>query len=137
MDIIQAYKKTHYKTESGITLHVDSRAPELDELLSNSGLSTAIFITAWNPYSKMKSAGENKELNEQLRYDLLSLTPEDNIIQGFGQDPTGEWPGEESFLIIGISREAGIQLSKKYRQNAFIFHEYDSNTEMVLTMPEA
>jgi hypothetical protein len=136
MDIIQAYKKTHYKTESGITLHVDSRAPELDELLSNSGLSTAIFITAWNPYSKMKSAGENKELNEQLRYDLLSLTPEDNIIRGFGEDPTGEWPGEESFLALGISREAGIQLSKKHRQNAFVFHERGAETELVLTLVE-
>lgn len=136
MDIIQAYKNTHYKTESGFTLHVDSRAPELDELLSNSGLNAAIFITAWNPFSEVKSDIENKELNNQLRDDLLDLTSEGNIIPGFGEDPTGEWPGEESFLVLGISREMGINLSRKYRQNAFVFHELGAKTELILTLVE-
>jgi hypothetical protein len=135
MDLIEAYRNTHYKTEVGITLLIDTKSPKLDELLRNSGLESAVFITAWNPFSEMYTDEGNSDLNKSLRDNLLGLTLDQHILNGFGADPSGKWPGEQSFLALGITKEAGTQLALKYRQNAFVYHKIGFTTELVLTFP--
>jgi hypothetical protein len=66
----------------------------------------------------------------------MMMVSEENIIDGFGEDPSGEWPGEKSFLALGILKEQGINLSEKYGQNAFVYHELDLKTELVLTVSQ-
>lgn len=135
-EIIEAYKKTKYTAENGITLLIDAQSYELDKLLKTSGLKSAIYITAWNPFSKMKSSDQNNKMNKLLKSDLMMMVSEENIIDGFGEDPSGEWPGEKSFLALGILKEQGINLSEKYGQNAFVYHELDLKTELVLTVSQ-
>ena len=136
MDLIQAYRDTRYTTKIGITLVVDTKSEKLDKLLSESDTSSAIYITAWNPFSQMKNSDENQELNGLLKCDLLTLIDEKKVIDGFGEDSSGKWPGEESFLALGITKEEGIRLSEKYRQNAFVYHEFGMKTELILTLPK-
>ena len=137
MDIIQAYRDTRYTTSVGITLIVDSESERLDKLISESDASSAIYITAWNPFSKMTNSDENQELNGFLKGDLLTLIDEEKIIDGFGEDLRGKWPGEESFLALGITKKEGIRLSEKYRQNAFVYHEFGKKTELILTLAKS
>ena len=137
MDIIQAYRDTRYTTSVGITLIVDSESERLDKLISESDASSAIYITAWNPFSQMMNSDENQELNSLLKSDLLTLIDEEKIIDGFGEDPSGKWPGEESFLALGLTKEEGVRLSEKYRQNAFVYHEFGKKTELILTLPKS
>lgn len=131
MNLEEAYRNTHYTSVLGITLLIGSESPELDAILSSSDLESAIFITAWNPFSELKSDCENRKLNDELRTDLLKLLPENRVISGFGEDPSGEWPGEDSFLALGISLEEGIRLARKYQQNAFVYHHVGAKTELV------
>ena len=137
MNIIQAYRKALYTSNIGITLIVDAKSEKLDKLLSESDASSAIYITAWNPFSQMMNSDENQELNGLLKSDLLTLIDEEKVIDGFGEDPSGKWPGEESFLALGITKEEGIRLSEKYRQNAFVYHEFGKKTELILTLPKS
>ena len=136
MDLIQAYRDTRYTTKIGITLVVDTKSEKLDKLLSESDTSSAIYITAWNPFSQMKNSDENQELNGLLKSDLLTLIDAEKVIDGFGEDPSEKWPGEESFLALGVTKEEGIRLSEKYRQNAFVYHEFGKKTELILTLPK-
>lgn len=133
MNLEEAYRNTHYTSALGITLLIGSESPELDAILLISGLESAIFITAWNPFSEMKSDPENRKLNDKLKTDLFNLLPENRVISGFGEDPSGEWPGEDSFLALGISLEEGIRLARKYQQNAFVHHKLGSKSELVIT----
>ena len=137
MDIIQAYRKALYTSNIGITLIVDTKSEKLDKLLSESDASSAIYITAWNPFSQMMNSDENQELNSLLKSDLLTLIDEEKVIDGFGEDPSKKWPGEKSFLALGITKEEGIRLSEKYRQNAFVYHEFGKKTELILTLPKS
>ncbi|MDG1100258.1 MAG: DUF3293 domain-containing protein [Saprospiraceae bacterium] len=136
MDLIQAYRDTRYTTKIGIVLVVDTKSEKLDQILSESDVSSAIYITAWNPFSQMMNSDENQELNGLLKSDLLTLIDEEKVINGFGEDPSGKWPGEESFLALGITKEEGTRLSEKYRQNAFVYHELGMKTELILTLPK-
>ena len=107
MNIIQAYRKALYTSNIGITLIVDAKSEKLDKLLSESDASSAIYITAWNPFSQMMNSDENQELNGLLKSDLLTLIDEEKVIDGFGEDPSGKWPGEESFLALGLTKRRG------------------------------
>ena len=62
MDLIQAYRDTRYTTKIGIVLVVDTKSEKLDQILSESDVSSAIYITAWNPFSQMMNSDENQEL---------------------------------------------------------------------------
>jgi len=133
MSLVQSYKNTHYNSDINITLIVDTDSKQLDELLKDRGMRSAIYITAWNPLSESRPIRENQSSNENLKDDLLTITSEENIIMGFGESISNEVPGEESFLVLGLSKEIGNELAYKYQQNAFILHQLNSFTELVIT----
>jgi hypothetical protein len=45
-----------------------------------------------------------------------------------------KWSPEPSFLVVGITRDESIRLSKKYEQNAIVFGELGGVVELVLTV---
>ena len=51
---------------------------------------------------------------------------------GIGSDPSGEWEGEPSFLILGISKKSAKELGTKYRQNAIVWCDTDCMAELLL-----
>ncbi len=107
--------------------------PELDQLLNRLGNESACFITAWNPLSWSFRSEDNNKANTRLRKELLNHVSEDKIIDGVGVDPTGKWPGEESFLVLGIEEKTATELATVFGQNAYIFYEKDSMAELKLT----
>lgn len=72
------------------------------------------------------NAVNQSKLKSEL--DLRSLT----YFNGFGKHPSGEWPAEPSFLVLGISLEASKVLGKKYDQNAVVWCGLDAIPELVL-----
>jgi hypothetical protein len=53
-------------------------------------------------------------------------------IPGIGQHPTGDWPGEPSYWVPGLSREAAQRLGTQFQQNAVIWVGGDAIPELVL-----
>lgn len=116
----------------------------IDALLETLQLSSWALITAWNPESSKEiPKEENKIQNESLLCDIQNQQYT-HIRYGFGassnydpqKSPSEQqdtiWAPEESFLILGISRESAILLGKKYRQNAILFGEKNGIVELVL-----
>ena len=120
-NLIRAYREAKFVVESNtpITLLVGQCNKDLSSLLGDHKKSTAAFITAFNPYSKVQTDQENLQAQNELLKDIKGLGFE--AINGYGQDIAEEWPKEVSILIIGITESQAETLSDKYSQNAFIW----------------
>ena len=132
IDLISAYEVTnfHVKAEPAFTLNVGKGSEELKTLFKQNKVTSAAFITAWNPYSKSLSVKENQARNDQLKNELIIRSLK--IIDGFGQDPLGQWSGEDSFLVLGIDLEASKKLGNQFEQNAIVWLDIDAIPKLIL-----
>jgi len=131
-DLINAYEVTnfHVKAEPAFTLNVGKVSEELKALFKQNKVSNAAFITAWNPYSKSLSEEENQSRNDQLKNELNIRSIK--FIDGFGQEPLGQWSGEDSFLVFGIDLEASKKLGIQFEQNAIVWSDTDAVPKLIL-----
>ena len=131
-DLISAYEVTnfHVKAQPAFTLNIGRLSEELKALFKQNNVSNAAFITAWNPYSKSLFEEENQARNDQLE-NLLNLRSL-KFINGFGQDPLGQWSGEDSFLVLGIDLEASKTLGIQFEQNAIVWSDSDAIPKLIL-----
>ncbi|MCF7483265.1 DUF3293 domain-containing protein [Vibrio sp. J1-1] len=74
-----------------------------------------VVITAWNPYSNLRSKEDNCILNQMLEKRLKHV----NYVPLIVGDRTFEWC-EESFAAE-ISIEDAISLAKEFQQNAIYY----------------
>ena len=106
---------------------------ELDTFMRTNGFEEAIYSTAWNPFSQALTATENASRNQQLLMDVEKEALSFHIEKGVGKDTSGDWPGEESFLLVGFGKDFGHQLALKYEQNAFVYYPINGLAELVIT----
>ena len=117
----EAYRSTTFVAFDGDGTEISRiksgvHSPSLDGLLEAHGSNTWIFITAWNPGSERPGLESNQARNRELRSDLESLGVPFFSGEGRGVDP--KWQPEESFLALGIDKEQGIELARRYGQSA-------------------
>ncbi|ATX77092.1 DUF3293 domain-containing protein [Reinekea forsetii] len=130
--MIQAYEETEYRVlgESPFVLKIGQANSDLLRLYRQQSVSTSVFITAWNPFSHAYDDTHNNKFNLDLAHDLVAL--ELNFIDGIGQHPSGDWPGEDSFLVFGTTIDSAKLLGVTYRQNAIIWSDSDGVPQLVL-----
>jgi hypothetical protein len=119
--LIRAYREAKYVIEytRPTTLLVGQCNSCLAEILNEYRVTTAAFITAFNPYSNIQSDEENIETQNSLNSDIETLRLKS--IYGFGQDIAEHWPREISTLILGITESQAETLADQYSQNAYIW----------------
>jgi hypothetical protein len=131
-DTIRAYEETHYRVlgDAPATLRIGIPAPALAELHRAFRVDCSAFVTAANPFSALIDAEANTlrqaafedELNrEGLRF-----------IEGIGEHPSGHWPGEPSFLVLGLPLDAAKQLGARHEQNAIVWCGADAVPQLIL-----
>jgi hypothetical protein len=127
-----AYRETEYRVAHALpfVLRVGQTSSELAALYRKQGVRCAAYLTAANPLSQAASDEINAQTNGQLMADLRgrSLT----VLEGVGQHPSGNWPGEPSFLVLGLDLEASKSLGRKYEQNAIVWCGEDAIARLVL-----
>ena len=130
-ELWQAYLETDFKVfaENSFTMKVGQYSSELNSIIKKSKYSSAAFITAYNPYSQQLSDAENVARQEQLKIEIAKrgLT----TIEGIGQHPSNQWPGEPSLLIIGLSKAAAATLASQLEQNAFVWSDETSIPQLI------
>jgi len=133
MDYLSAYKSTDYILfePEALVLTVDQFSPQMENLLIRYNCKTAAFLTAWNPLSQATDGRSNQLAQQKLAADLDSLDV--IIFDGIGKARDGDWPGEESFLVLGIERASADQLAVKYNQYAWLWIERANPVELVMT----
>jgi len=121
-DLLAAYLATHYKvtgTPRPFILRVGQRSAELASVHIANGVSCSAFITAWNPRSVSQSEGINRAAQGRLEAELAAIGL--TLLAGFGEDPSGAWPGEPSVLVLGIARSEAKQIGRAFGQRAIVW----------------
>ena len=119
---IAAYRATHYRVcapGKAFTLLIGIPSGDLSQLYLATGASCALFITAYNPFGKMQSDGENLAAHSILGEELRAWT--NHIYDGHGEDPTDVWPEERSYLALGIGRQTSEDLGVRAQQDAVVW----------------
>ena len=131
--LIAAYKNTLFQAHVGddvITLIVGQKCPALQAVFEQHNVTTACYITAYNPFGRLLTKQENEARNTRLQAELAALYP---VFEGVGVDPTGEWEGEASFLALGASKDTSLALSEAWEQNAVAFVDETLNVSLLFT----
>lgn len=130
-ELAAAYRNTNYCVSSSgkvFVLRIGVASEAVKEIMAAASASGAVFITAWNPFSKVLTEAENIAANEALKSDLEKVAA--SILNGYGSSPDTSWR-EDSFFAFPVERSASIKLCCQYRQNAVIFVSSDGVPELV------
>ena len=120
-ELWKAYEETDFivQTKPEFTLNIGQFSEQLKQLLNSHKVTSAAFLTAYNPFSQQLSEDENSERQARLVVEIQSRGL--SLFQGLGQHPNHQWQGEPSVLILGIALEAAKKLARTYEQNAFVW----------------
>ena len=131
-DTIQAYRETEFLvfSDTPVTLRIADQSEGLLDLYKANRSDSCAFVTACNPFGQLFDEFENTRLQDQLAYELRFRSL--NFIDGEGKHPVGDWPGEPSFLIFGLSLEAAKALGNRLNQNAIVWCGLDAVPQLVL-----
>ena len=131
-ELWRAYRNTVFEADlpgGRIDIRVGEHHSALDEALRHAGCDCSCFITAWNPASEqldqVESDGRNAALADELKREgLLAYS-------GRGRDPEGAWAAEESFLVLGLMREAALAAGQRHGQNAVVWGKVDGPARLL------
>lgn len=129
---LRAYRETDYRVEGDapFTLRIGAASPELAALHRAYHTSHSAFVTACNPYSRVldtaANAARQASLARELHQRRLAFLP------GIGRHPTNAWPGEPSFLVLGLPLEDARILGERFEQNAVVWNGADAVPGLVL-----
>ena len=126
-ELIIAYEATEFRVlePQAFTLRVGQQS-----LYVELGIKCAGYLTAWNPFSKEASELENEYAQRQLLRQLsLEGFP---ALNALGIDPSGDWPGEESVFVPGLSLDRAKLLGSEFGQNAIVWAGPDAVPQLFL-----
>ena len=121
-NLIKAYREAVYVVDFGdreITLQVGKANAALAKSMKGCEVTTAAFLTAFNPYSQVVDSVENEVRQKRMWADAQPMCPK--IFPGIGRDKNDQWPHELSMLALGIDLEDAQALADRYEQNAFLW----------------
>jgi hypothetical protein len=93
-------------------------------------VNCSAFITACNPYSQPFDEAANSARQADLAIELSRRGLD--FLPGIGQHPSNDWPGEESFLVFGLTLEAAKELGTRFEQNGFVWNGADAVPQLIL-----
>jgi len=121
------YRAALYQVEwrgARFVLRVDAYSAELAACHAAHGVRCSVFVSAWNPRSEQQSAAANDAAHAQL---LARLQHEGyRWLTASGQDPAGQWPAEQSLLVLGMPPDAAIRCGRDFNQNAILLAGADA-----------
>lgn len=119
-----------YVAEDKYDININQPIPDVfNDLLAEQ--QSAVILTAWNPRSQVFSMQENKSRNNYLRVSLAKNNF--NTLDALGQGKDSSWPAEESFFIVGISKEQAENIATEYGQYAYVWLENEKPATLEFT----
>lgn len=131
-ELVAAYENTDFRVlePREFTLRIGVASEELRVVYAELGVSTAAYLTAWNPLSEEAS----REANESAQAVLAQKLALGGFAtwNGLGIDPSGDWPGEDSIFVPGIDLATAKSLGREFQQNAIVWIGLDAVPQLVL-----
>ena len=129
---LQAYLETDYRVhgEPGFTLRVGRASAELLAAHKRRRTDCSAFLTACNPFSQPLDTAANAARQAALAKELSGRSLA--FVPGVGQHPSNGWPGEDSFLVFGLTLEAAKALGTRLEQNGLVWSGADAVPQLIL-----
>lgn len=129
---LQAYRETEYWVQAAppFVLLIDCFSAPLARLHAQRDVACSAYITACNPFSKTVGVALNARRQQQLAADLQARGFV--YFSGKGVHPSGSWPAEPSFLVMGLDQEQARALGDQYEQNAVLCCDWQAIPRLVL-----
>lgn len=123
-ELLAAYTATDFVVFDGEeqwALHVGVASPRVDALLDRHDAACATVVTAFNPRSRVLPPAANAARHQSL----VRLLEERGLtfLLGEGRDPIGRWTSETECIVFGISLAEGLEIARRFEQNALVFIE--------------
>lgn len=129
--LLHAYRSTHYRIKGqNWYLQIGEPQPALRPYYQRHAVQSAVYLTACNPLGELLPDEHNARRMEQLRQALQRAGWA--YLEGFGEDPQGEWPGESSVLILGMDLHTARAWGQQWQQNALLYCGADTVPQLVL-----
>lgn len=131
-ELDRAYRRAIYRLEVPdglVDLRIDTYSEPMRVLLDTHGVRTAAFLTACNPGSEREDPAANQAAQAAL-LDAASRLGH-TTLPGVAVDPDGQWPDEESVLVIGIDAAEATMLARRFGQNALVWINAGATPELV------
>jgi Protein of unknown function (DUF3293) len=115
------YRRAFYRANvrgEEIEIRVGKRTPALDGVLARKGKRRWAFLTACNPSARLLGPAENRVRTRALKSALRNAKY--LFFAGKGGSDAGNWPGEESFLVVGIGQREADRLRRRFCQDAIV-----------------
>ena len=129
---VQAYLETEHtvQVQPPFALHIGELSTQLASLHLEHGVSCNAFITAWNPHSEFTDVQSNARHQQALLQQIQELSLQ--ALTGIGQHPSNQWPGEESYLVLGLDLQYAKEIRNQFRQNAIVWAGADAVPARIL-----
>ncbi len=134
--LAEAYRATTYLIEAAggtIPLRIGERAADLDRLLASSGASGWAIVTPENPDSRIVPIEANERAWARFRADVEEGGWHGMPTVARGDD--GLWPPERGLLLLGISRDAALELGRRHGQVAIVAGVRGGAPELLFCAP--
>lgn len=128
-----AYRAARYRVSAALPpfeLGVDAPSAALAACHRAHGVACSAFLTACNPGSIPASAAANSAAAARLAARLRARGYP--LIGGQGLDPAGQWPAEDSVLVLGIGLAEASAIGRDFGQAALIHSGRDAVPRLVL-----
>ena len=134
VELIDAYLDTNYRIfapEGIISIRPNAVSTPLRKLLKTRGVGSSALLTAFNPRSQPTESDENIRRQHELEQEVLERW---EILRAEGVDRKGDWPVEQSALILGIEFNDAVTLGRTYGQNAFVYCDATGYVSLVASL---
>jgi peptidoglycan/xylan/chitin deacetylase (PgdA/CDA1 family) len=118
-----AYRRTTYAAGT-VTVRIGRRSAAMDVLLRRHGVRCGVFITAWNPYSRVMPTGWNRRIQAAFGQRLRRM------VAVAGRGHWRRWH-EEHVLLPGDPRPA-LRLARLFRQRAVVVVRRGQRAQLVV-----
>jgi hypothetical protein len=129
---VRAYRQTHYRVFGSVpaVLQVGVHCASLLRLYQLHHTDCAAFVTACNPHGERLDTACNGQRQAALAQEIARRGCV--ACDGIGEHPGGGWPGEPSFLVLGMARSAAQALGSQFQQNAIVWAAADAIPQLIL-----
>ncbi len=132
VETIAAYRQTHYHVEGELsaTLIIGQRSEALARIHRTYDVTCSAYLTPCNPFSEILTDQANADRTHACGETLLREGH--RYLTGVGQHPSSPWPGEASFLVLGLDLAGARRLGQRYEQNAIVWTGKDLMPTLIL-----
>ncbi len=119
--VINAYSNANYRVivDKPFDIRIGEKSEPLRDYCFKQNYHSAVFVTSYNPFSKILGERSNVLAHNKLKRILNCMGI--NFILCIAADPAKIWPNEVGVLALDIDLQLAKDIGIKFKQNAIVW----------------